>query len=285
MKNNKYVVDKNIELLDYLKQNVSGSKNNIKNLLVKKYVFVNDKVQTKYNYLLKKDDIVEIKNTKIESKNNIKLDIIYEDKDLIVVNKPAGILTISTEKEKEITIYHMVMEYLKKINKNNKVFIIHRLDKDTSGVLLFAKNEKTKNLFQNNWNDIVKKRKYYAICNGIFNKKKDVIKSYLKENKSFIVYSSNDKVHGKLAITEYEVIKEKNNLSLIDINIKTGRKNQIRVHMNDINHSILGDKKYGESKKIKRLYLHAYLLEIIDPRTKKTIVFKTKIPKEFQKIM
>ncbi len=285
MKNNRYVVKETINLLDFLKKNVNGSKNNIKNLLTKKYVFVNGKNETKYNFVLNKDDIIEIRNSRINTRNNISLDIIYEDNDIIVVNKPSGILSVSTTSEKELTIFHIVLEYLKSINKNNKVFVIHRLDRDTSGILIFAKNIKTKNQFQNNWNKIVKKRKYYAICSGIFEKKDGTIKSYLKENRNYIVYSSNDKINGKLAITEYRVLKENKKYSLVDINIKTGRKNQIRVHLNDINHSIIGDKKYGLIKSpINRLALHAYLLELIDPRDRKLVVFETKMPLEFKKI-
>lgn len=286
MKYTKYIVKENKELLEFLKENVKGSKNNIKNLLIKKYVFVNGKNETMYNFILKKGDIVEIKNNIIKYKNNINIEIIYEDEDIIVVNKPSGILSIATQKEKSLTVYHIVMEYLKNINKNSKIFIIHRLDKDTSGVLMFAKNIKTKNLFQNNWDKSVKKRKYYAICNGVFENKKGIIKSYLKENKNYVMYSTNDKINGKLAITEYTVIKESRKYSLIDVNIKTGRKNQIRVHFNDINHSIIGDKKYGLIKSpINRLALHAYLLELIDPRNGKLLIFKTEMPLEFKKIL
>lgn len=286
MKNNKYTVKETITLLEFLKKNVNGSKNNIKNLLTKQYVFVNGRIETKYDFVLNKNDIIEIRNSKISSRNNINLDIIYEDNDIIVINKPSGILSISTTSEKELTIFHIVSEYLKSINKNNKIFVIHRLDRDTSGILVFAKNIKTKNQFQNNWNKIVKKRKYYAICSGIFDKKEGTIKSYLKENKNYIVYSSNDKINGKFAITEYRVLKENKKYSLLDVNIKTGRKNQIRVHLNDINHSIIGDKKYGLIKSpINRLALHAYLLELIDPRDGKLLIFKTEIPAEFKKIV
>ena len=270
----KFVIKEEITLFDYLRKNLNKSKNTIKNLLTKKLVYVNDKCITKYDYLLKLDDIVDIKIT-----NDI--DVIYEDKNIIVVNKPYGLLTVSTEKEKVKTLYHMTSEYVKKSNKNNKIFIVHRLDKDTSGIVLFAKNEKIKNIYQDLWNDIVKKRCYYAVINGKMNNRKGVIKSYLKENKNHIVYVSN-KYNGKFAVTEYKVLKEKNNRSLIDINIKTGRKNQIRVHMKENNTPILGDNKYGIKNNAKRMYLHAYKLELIDPLTKKFIKFETKLPKEFE---
>lgn len=275
-------------LFDFLKKNLTRkSKNNIKSLLSKKHVYVNNKLQTKYNYIVYENDIVEIKTKEfIDKKINMKIEIIYEDKDIIVVNKPSGILTISTVKEKELTIYHLVMNYLKSKNKNNKVFIIHRLDKDTSGVLMFAKNEEIKNLFQKDWNNLVLERKYYAVIEGTLSNKKGIIKSYLKENKNHIVYSSNDNINGKLSITEYEVIKSNEKYSLVDINIKTGRKNQIRVHFSDLGNPIIGDNKYGSRvNTINRLALHAYKIKIIDPRNKKILVFTSELPRNMNKII
>ncbi|MBP3635075.1 MAG: RluA family pseudouridine synthase [Bacilli bacterium] len=272
----KYIVKENTILFEFLKSNLSNlSKNSIKNLLHNNLVYVNDKCITKYDYLLKLNDRVVIKKS-----NDI--DIIYEDKNIIVINKPCGLLTISTDKEKVKTLYHLVYEYVKKINKNNKIFIVHRLDKDTSGIVMFAKSEKIKNMYQDNWNEIVKERRYYAIINGKMNKKEGTIKSYLKENNNHIVYSVKNKNEGKLAITDYKVLKENHNQSLLDINIKTGRKNQIRVHMRENNTPILGDSKYGiKEKSTKRMYLHAYKLELMDPITKKIIIFETGIPNEF----
>lgn len=272
----KIVVEKEIILFEFLKLKLNNlSKNSIKNLLTKKNVYVNNKCITKYDYLLNINDIVEIKNT-----NDI--DIIYEDKNIIVVNKPYGLLTVSTEKEKVKTLYHMVSEYVKRVNKNNKIFIVHRLDKDTSGLVMFAKSEKVKKLYQKSWNNIVNKRCYYAIVNGKMKNTEGVIESYLKENNNHIVYVTKNKNEGKLAITEYKVLNEKNNKTLLDINIKTGKKNQIRVHMKENNTPIIGDTKYGIKEKNKRMYLHAYKLELIDPITKKKIKFETNIPNEFK---
>ena len=172
--------------------------------------------------------------------NKKKLDILYEDKFLVIVNKPANLLTISTEKEKEKTLFHYVFDYLKKKNKNNKVFIVHRLDKDTSGIVVFAKDEKTKFFMQENWDKI--KRNYVAVVNGKVEKKKDTLRSYLNETKTHFTYSVNDK-NGKLAITEYEKILENKKYTMLSLNLKTGRKNQIRVQLADIGNSIVGDKK------------------------------------------
>ena len=215
-------------------------------------------------------------------KRKKKLDIIYEDKEILVVNKPSGILTVSTPKEKEKTLFHEVSDYVKKSNPKAKVFIIHRLDKDTSGIVVFAKNQNIKYAYQNAWDNLVIKRGYTAVVDGVLEKKKSIIKSYLKETKTLLVYSSNDKKNGKLAITSYNVVKETKKYSMLSIDIKTGRKNQIRVHMKDINHPILGDKKYGNKKSpLNRLMLHAGELIIINPKTKKKMEFISKTPKSF----
>ena len=211
-----------------------------------------------------------------------KMKIIYEDKYIIAVNKPSGILSVSTDKEKTRTMFHEVLEYEKKKNKNNKIFIIHRLDKDTSGIMIFAKNMKIKNYFQENWEKI--DRRYIAIVEGNVKKEESEIRSYLKETKTLLTYSSKDK-NGKLAITRYKKIKSNNLYSMLEINILTGRKNQIRVHMNDIGNSIIGDKKYGaKTNPIKRLGLCAHKLSFIHPITKQKIDLEISIPKEFQKI-
>lgn len=211
-----------------------------------------------------------------------KLDIIYEDKELIVINKKAHLLTIATEDEKINTLYHKVYEYEKKKNKNNKIFIVHRLDKDTSGIVLFAKNQKIKELLQNDWNNLAYNREYLAIVEGRVTKEKDTIKQYLKETKTLktVVTNKND---GKVAITNYEVIKQSKNYSILKINISTGRKNQIRVALASINHPIIGDKKYGSTKNpLRRICLHASKLELIHPITKNNLIFEAKIPQEFK---
>lgn len=273
----KYIVKENEILIEFLKKTFSNlSKNSVKSLLHNEKVFVNGNMTTKYNYELNIGDVVEIREK--VAKN---IDIIYEDKDIIVINKPSGLLTVATEKEKNKTAYHLVMEYLKKKNKNNRIFIIHRLDKDTSGIIMFAKNERAKHLYQDNWNDIVKKRCYYAVIDGKMENKEGTIKSYLKENGN-MVYSVKDR-SGKIAITEYKVLKEIKNISLLDINLRTGRKNQIRVHMKENKTPILGDLKYGEkSKLINRLALHSYKLELINPVTKKLLTFEVNMPNEFK---
>ena len=208
------------------------------------------------------------------------MDIIYEDKEMIVINKPAKKLTIATTKEQNRTLYHEVRDYVKKQNPRNKIFIVHRLDKDTSGVILFAKNEKLKKLLQDNWDYLCETREYLAIVEGKPIKAKDTIKSYLTESKTLQVYSTNDSKKGKLAITDYELLEANKSYALLKINIKTGRKNQIRVHLSDIGCPIVGDKKYNaKTNPLNRLGLHASKLVIKHPVTKKVMNFETKVPK------
>lgn len=213
--------------------------------------------------------------------NKKKMDILYEDKGLLVVNKPAGLLTIATEKEHIRTLYHEAREYVKKQNPKNKIFIVHRLDKDTSGIVVFAKNEKMKKELQENWNETAKNREYLAVVEGKMEKKKDTIKSYLMENKTHQVYITN--VGENLAITHFETLARNKVYSLLKINIETGRKNQIRVQLSERGHPIIGDKKYGSKKNpMGRMGLHASKLEL-ETKNKK-YNWCTKIPIEFKRM-
>ena len=208
-----------------------------------------------------------------------KLDILYEDKFIIIVNKPSNLLTVATLKEKERTLYSYVFDYLKQKHKNNKVFIVHILDKDTSGIVIFAKDEKTKFYLQENWNKF--RRNYVAVVHGKVKEKKGTLKSYLQETKTHLTYSVNDK-NGKLAITEYEKILENKNYTMLSLNLKTGRKNQIRVQLADIGNPIVGDKKYGIKKDpIRRMALVANTLEFIHPKSKEKIIIDIDIPNSF----
>lgn len=274
------VVNNTNELYTYLRNNLNKSKNNIKSLLKNECIYVNDKIVTRYNYIVNKGDVITVgKNIK---DNYFNLKIIYEDNNIIVVDKPTKILTISNDKEKEKTLYREVSNYLKK--ENSKVFVIHRLDYDTSGVIMFAKNQRVQKLYQDNWNDLAKKREYTAIVEGLTNSKGH-IESYLKMSKTLQVYSSKKK-DGLFAVTDYERIKYNDKYSLVKVLISTGRRNQIRCHMSDIGHPILGDNRYAKKKNdpLGRLALHANRLEIIDPISNKLMTFSSEIPKEFYDI-
>ena len=274
------IVDKEEELYTFLRNNLSGSKNNIKSFLTKKMVAVNNKTITQYNYIVKPNDVITIGAKTVGSfLGNIK--IIYEDDDILVVDKPSGMLTIATEEDKDSSnnLYDVLSKYVKKKNSNCKLFIVHRLDKDTSGVLLFSKNEKLKDYLQDNWNEIAT-RVYYAVVVGK-TKDKETLKSYLKENDKLVTYSDKE---GKLAITEYKRIKSNDNYSLLEINIKTGRRNQIRVQLKEINHPIAGDSKYGfKDKTVKRMMLHASKLVI--KLDKKEMTFESPLSSNFYKMV
>lgn len=204
-----------------------------------------------------------------------KLNILYEDKYLIIVYKRHGLLTISRDNHNDLNLYDEVKEYEKKKNPKNKIFIVHRLDKDTSGLVVFAKNEKIKYALQNNWDKVI--RKYYAVVEKEVLENKTLI-NYLQESKTGEVFVTNNKVVGKKSITKYEVLSKNNKCSLLDIEIKTGRKNQIRVQLAYILHPIIGDKKYGNTKN-KELLLQAYYLKFNHPVDNKEIIVESDIEK------
>ncbi len=280
----KLVVKKDGYLLDYLYNNLDMPKKKIKQYLIHGSIYVNNNKTTKYDYPLVSGMIISI-DTVGKNKKELPFDIIFEDSHIIVVNKPSGLLTVSTPKEKEKTLFHIVSEYLKSKDPRAKVFIVHRLDKDTSGIVVMAKDLKTKNLLQENWNEYVLLREYIAVVVGQPKNSEGTIKQYLKETKTNLVYASKGK-DGKEAITNYKVIKSNDKYSLLDINIETGRKNQIRVALSSINTPILGDKKYGDLKNNEdRLYLHANRLKMYYPVIKKNILFETEVPSIFKKAM
>lgn len=280
----KIIVEKDGELLDYLYNHLDMPKKKIKQYLTHGSIYVNNNKTTKYNYKLVSGMTILI-DTENKNKKTLPFDVLFEDEHIIVVNKPSGLLTIATLKEKEKTLYHIVSDYLKSKNRNARCFIVHRLDKDTSGIVVLAKDEKTKNMLQENWNQYVSLREYIGVVVGHPKKEKDTIVQYLKETKTNLVYVAKNK-DGKEAITHYEVLKNNDKYSLLNICIDTGRKNQIRVAMESIHTPILGDKKYGNNKdNADRLYLHANRLKMYYPVIKKDILFETAVPTEFKKVM
>ena len=279
----KLVVNKNSELLEYLYEHLDMPKKRVKQYLVHGAVYVNEDRVTQYNYPLVAGMKIMI-DTNSKNSRSLPFSIIFEDDHLLVVNKPSGLLTIATEKEKERTLYHIVRDYVVSKNPHGRIFIVHRLDRDTSGIVLFAKDEKTKNQLQENWNDYVSLREYTAIVCGHPKEESGQIVQYLKETKTNLVYVS-PREDGKKAITNYSVLKTSDKYSMLKVTIETGRRNQIRVAFASKKMPILGDKKYGEKSKVNRLYLHANRLKIYYPVIKKDILFETSIPTEFKKMM
>lgn len=268
------VVKENKVLLDYLVEHSDYTKSKLKSLFKYKNITVNGKLPINLTVEVKKNDKIEI-SKEIKNVSIGTIPIIYEDKDYLVVNKPSGMLTVSTDKEKERTLYHKVREYANSKEKHEKIFIVHRLDRETSGLVLFCKNEKLRDKLQENWENVAILREYACVVSGVIEKKKAKLVNYLKENKANMVYIAND---GKKAITNYEVVKEDTN-SLLRIVIETGRKNQIRAQLANINHPIIGDKKYGN--KGKKMLLCANKLNIRDPRSGKILSFEINIPRDY----
>ena len=278
-----FVVSHECELLDFLFETHPGqSKNSVKSLLTNHHVTIEGSPVSQYNLKLFPGDTVIIYKQPQRKVVRSKLPIIYEDDHIIVINKPSGLLSIASDNEKRSTAYRILSDYVQQKDKHNRVFVVHRLDEDTSGVLMIAKDKVTQEKYQDNWNDLVSKRGYYAIVDGILNKKQGTITSYLKKNAQNLIYSSKKAGDGQYSVTHYKVIKEKGDYSMLDVNIDSGRKNQIRVHLGDIGHNVVGDDKYGKpTNPLKRLGLHAYELDIKDPYTGKVMKFRAPIPKEF----
>lgn len=277
-------------LMDFLLAKMGGmSRTSIKSLLAHRQVQINGHIETKYNFLLKKGDEVII-TTSLANTELIhpKLKIIYEDNDLIVVEKKEGLLTVATTPEsRETTVFSILKRYVTKIQSHNKIFVVHRLDRETSGLLVFAKSKEIQEFMRNNWAKIVINRTYIALLEGEIVKEKDTVISWLTENpKTTRVYSSFSDNGGKKSITHYKKLMSNRSFSLVELTLETGRTNQIRVQMAAIGNAVVGDRKYGSgiSPIMDRLALHAYILDFIHPRTKEKLQFKLPIPKSFTKI-
>ena len=275
------------QLMDFLLAKMGGmSRSSVKSLLGHRQVTVNEKVVTQFDYMLKAADSVVINSTR----GNVelvhpKLRIIFEDSDLIVVEKKEGLLSVTTGRETETTAFLILKNYVKKSSTRNKIYTVHRLDRETSGVLVFAKHSDAQHILRDNWHEIVTKRVYVAVVEGKVEKESDRIVSWLTENEvSLKISSSRTDNGGKEAITNYRVIKSNDEFSLLEIELETGRKNQIRVHMESIGHPIVGDRKYGSTTTIGRLALHARVLEFYHPMTSEPLHFETPVPSEFLKV-
>ncbi|MEG2377206.1 MAG: RluA family pseudouridine synthase [Clostridia bacterium] len=259
------------------------SRNNVKSLLTYRQVLISGKQATRHDAPLAAGTRVEISWSKPRGTREDELEVIYEDEYVIAVNKPSGLLSIASDREKEKTAYHMLTTYIKTRNPHARIFVVHRLDKETSGVLLVAKTEEVKRALQDKWNELVTQREYIALVEGAPENDFGTVKSKLRETTTHLMYSC--ETGGELAITNYEVLRRGNGYSMLKIDIKTGKKNQIRVHMQDMGHPIAGDKKYGaRSNPIKRLALHASVIELKYPFTGETLTLSAKIPRSFQKL-
>ena len=273
-------------LLAFLLRHVKGkSRNNIKSMLARGQVSVDGRTATRFDHPVAVGSRVAVKAHVEEEVPGLPFPILYEDRDILVIDKPAGLLTIANEKEKVRTAYHMLTDYVQQESKFGRVFVVHRLDRDTSGVVLFAKNEETKRAFQEDWDARVLRRGYRALVEGVPQPPEGEVRSFLRETRTHLVYSGAPGRDAKEAVTLYRTLASGGGYALLEIDLKTGRKNQIRVHMSDLGHPIAGDRQYGaRTRPLGRLCLHAHRLELIDPRSGEKRVFAAREPAAFRRL-
>ena len=275
------------ELMAFLMKKMDGiSRTRVKALLSNRVVLVNNNIQTQYNFALLPGMKVQISKAKNnhEFKHRM-MKILYEDAHIIVIEKKEGLLSVATDRQKERTAQHILNEYVKRQNRGNRVFVVHRLDRETSGIMMYAKDERTQHTLRDNWQDIVYDRRYVAIVEGEMEQDQGIVKSWLTDH-TFYVSSSPVDDGGRLSITHYRTIKRANGYSLVELQLETGRKNQIRVHMQELGHPVIGDERYGcEVNPLDRLALHAFKLCFYHPVTGEKMEFETPYPGNFKSLM
>ena len=271
-------------LFDFMQQAFKEkSKTSIKQLLANKLVQVDGQFQTHVTFTVKPGNVVTVGKKEIKQvKLPFHLNILFEDEYLIAVVKPEGLLCNATEKEKLKTLATYVGAHFKAKNPGKLLYLVNRLDRDTSGIVVFAKSMDIKTLMVNSWGETIKNSSFLAIVEGVVNPKEGEITSYLRESKAMKVHASKNQTYGNEAVTEYITIANRKNSSMLEVAQRTNVKNQIRVQLQEIGHPIVGDKKYGaKTNPIGRLGLHFYRVEFIHPITKKVVEIKSKAPKGF----
>ena len=281
-----YTVTQPDTLLPFLLARVKGkSRNNVKSLLSRRLVAVDGVPLSRFDAPLLPGQQVSILPASAPKADALPFPILYEDEHLIVVNKPAKLLSVANDKEKTRTAYHLVTDYVKARRVDDRIFVLHRLDRDTSGGLMFARDAETKELFQARWNEIVTRRGYLAVVEGVPKPAQDTIRSFLVETDTHLSFSGAPGKGAKEAVTSYQIVKAGSGYALLDISIETGRKNQIRVHMKEKGCPVAGDKQYGaRTNPIGRLCLHANELSFTHPATGEQITFKAKMPRDFNRV-
>lgn len=275
------------ELMAFLMKKMAGiSRTRVKTLLANRVVLVDSNIQTQYNYPLRPGMKVQVSREKHTREfRNPMLKILYEDAYLIVVEKKEGLLSVATDHQKERTAQHILNEYVKRGHRNNRVYVVHRLDRETSGIMMYAKDEKTQHNLRDCWHDIVTDRRYVAVVMGDMEKDSGTVESWLTDRKLYVSSSDYDD-GGKYSVTHYRTIKRANGFSLVELRLETGRKNQIRVHMQQLGHPVSGDFRYGcEADPLGRMALHAFKLCFHHPVTGELMEFETPYPSAFKNLM
>ena len=281
-----YEVMQDDTLLNFLLNNVKESRSKIKATLQGRGIKVNGKTVTQFDFPVAKGTKIDVSKTK---RNNDKLKsryvkIVYEDQYLVVIEKNIGILSMAAG-HKSLNVKAVLDDYFKKSRQRCTAHVVHRLDRDTSGLMIYAKDMETEQILEHNWHDIVFDRRYVAVLSGEMEEDEGTIENWLKDNKAYVTYSSPVDNGGKYAITHFRTLDRTTEHSLVEFKLETGRKNQIRVHSADMNHPVCGDVKYGNGDDpIHRLCLHAYMLCFCHPVTRQPMEFQTMIPAQFRHI-
>lgn len=279
--------DEDKPLMEFIAENVADLKrNDIKRLLKYGHIQVNSQVVSAFDFPVSPGVEVKINFSRpFVQFHHPRVELVYEDEDIIVINKGYGLLSVGTGApvggkpgKPQETAYNILKDYVKRQNPQNKIFVVHRLDRHTSGLMMFAKSVEMQQAMQYNWNNMVLSRKYVALVEGVVELDEGEVRSALKENSAFKVYSDKSG-EGKMSVTRYKVLKRFKNTTLMEFELDTGRKNQIRVHTSELGHPIVGDEKYGgHTSRLHRLALHAQTLRFAHPRSRKDMYFVSDIP-------
>lgn len=272
-------------LLEWLFKNMSASKNKVKATLAGRGVKVNNRVVTQFDHKLYAGDKIAISRSKQNDKFKSRyVKIVYEDQWLVVIEKNVGILSMGVGRA-SLNVKSVLDDYFQKTRQGCRAHVVHRLDRETSGLMVYAKDIETEQIFEHNWQEIVYDRRYIAVVSGELEQEHGTVSNWLKDNKAFVTYSSEHDNGGKFAVTHYFTHERTSELSLVEFKLETGRKNQIRVHASDLGHPVCGDNKYGNGHDpLHRLCLHAFLLCFYHPRTNQPMEFETPIPTEFKQL-
>ena len=276
-------------LLDFLLAAMPDRKRTtVKDYLRHRQVMAAGNVTTQWDTLLPPGTEVKVNTSReFQTLSNPRLTIVYEDDHILVVNKGYGLLSVGTDTKREGTAYSILRDYVKRVDPRSKLFIVHRLDQHTSGLMMFAKTPEAKETMQHNWNNMVIERRYVAVVEGgAPDPASGTVRSLLAENSQHVVYTTTDPAIGREALTEYETLAARGNYALVELQLATGRKNQIRVHMQQLGHPIAGDRKYGAATSpIHRLALHARTLRFVHPVTRRDMNFSTPVPASFKSLV